>query len=156
VANIMISDPVAGVTYTINPSARTARRAERVNFALTNLGSVLVLSAPGATSEKEQLPAAVVQGLYAEGTRSTTTIPAGQIGNERDIKVVSESWYSPDLRMDVLTKHSDPRSGEAIYRLTNIRRMEPDPALFQVPAGYTVTDPSSRDQVPSKGNAVTK
>ena len=68
------------------------------------------------------------------------TIPAGQIGNQRDILVVDEVWYSPDLQMNVLTKHSDPRAGETVYRLINISRSEPDPALFQVPAGYTITE----------------
>ena len=88
----------------------------------------------------ESLGTQLVEGVAAEGTRSTLTIPAGEIGNEREILVVSERWYSPELRMVVMTKHSDPRTGETIYRLTNINRAEPTKDLFELPAGYTVTE----------------
>ena len=88
----------------------------------------------------ESLGQQLVEGVLAEGTRSTLTIAAGEIGNERDILVVSERWYSPELRMVVMTKHSDPRTGETIYRLTNINRAEPAKDLFELPPGYTVTE----------------
>jgi hypothetical protein len=86
----------------------------------------------------EDLPPQNMEGVYATGKRTTRTIPAGRIGNEKDIVVVEEVWYSPDLQMNVMTKHSDPRTGENTYRLTNINRAEPDPSLFQVPPDYTV------------------
>ena len=76
----------------------------------------------------------------AEGSRTTTTIAAGKIGNAQAIKVVSESWFSPDLQVLVMTRHSDPRSGETVYRLTNIIRGEQDRSLFEVPADYTIQD----------------
>ena len=88
----------------------------------------------------ESLGQQLIEGVLAEGSRSTLTIPAGEIGNERDIVVVSERWYAPELKMVVMTKHSDPRSGETIYRLTNINRAEPAKDLFEVPAGYTITE----------------
>ncbi len=55
-----------------------------------------------------------LEGVMAEGTRTTTVIPAGQIGNDRDLQIVSERWYSPDLKEWVLTKNSDPRTGETV------------------------------------------
>ena len=79
-----------------------------------------------------------VEGVEAEGTRTTLTIPAGEIGNERAIEVVSERWYSPQLQTVVMTRHSDPRFGETVYRLTNIDRSEPPANLFEVPADYTL------------------
>jgi hypothetical protein len=88
----------------------------------------------------ESLPAQLIEGVWAEGTRITRTIPAGTIGNDHDLKVVSETWYSKDLQMVIMSKHSDPRSGESNFKLTNIQRAEPDAALFQVPAGYKVTE----------------
>jgi hypothetical protein len=88
-----------------------------------------------AQVKHEELGTQTVAGVSAEGKRDTSTIPAGQIGNERAIEVVSETWYSPELHATVLRKHSDPRVGETIYRLTDIQRVEPDPALFQAPAG---------------------
>ena len=93
-----------------------------------------------ANTQTESLGTQAIEGVEATGTRTTTTIPAGTIGNEQAIKIVSESWYSPELQTMVLTKRSDPRFGETSYKLTNIVRAEPSPALFEVPAGYTITD----------------
>jgi hypothetical protein len=81
----------------------------------------------------------------ANGLRSTTTIAAGDIGNLQPIKVVSEQWYSPDLQVLVMTKHTDPRSGETIYKLQNIVRAEPDRSLFTVPADYTLKESGIRE-----------
>ncbi|HEX8686715.1 MAG TPA: hypothetical protein VF654_09435, partial [Pyrinomonadaceae bacterium] len=60
------------------------------------------------------------------------------IGNERAIQITSERWYSPELQVVVMTRHSDPRFGETTYRLTNVTRAEPDRSLFEVPAGYAL------------------
>ena len=65
-------------------------------------------------------------------------IPAGEIGNRNPINVTSESWYSPELQVTVQTRYNDPRTGESVYRLANIRRVEPAPDLFKVPEGYEV------------------
>lgn len=93
---------------------------------------------PDPNVRTEDLGSQNIEGVLASGTRTTTTIPAGQIGNVADIKVVSEQWFSEELQVLVLTKHSDPRSGETTYRLRNILRAEPDPTLFTVPPDYTV------------------
>jgi hypothetical protein len=93
-----------------------------------------------ANAQTEALGTQSIEGVDATGTRTTTTIPAGAIGNEQPIKIVSESWYSPALQAIVLTKRSDPRFGETSYKLTNIVRADPPPALFEVPTGYTITD----------------
>ena len=95
--------------------------------------------APG-NAVKEDLGKQLIEGVEAEGTRTTITIPAGEIGNERPIEIVSERWYSPELQLVVMTRHSDPRSGETTYKLTNINRTEPAKSLFEVPAGFTVKE----------------
>lgn len=95
---------------------------------------------PNENELKEQLGKQSFDGVEAEGTRTTVTIPAGEIGNEQAIKIVSERWYSAELQMVVMTRHSDPRTGETTYRLTNINRAEPDKTLFEVPPGYTVKE----------------
>jgi hypothetical protein len=89
---------------------------------------------------QESLGRQLIEGVEAEGTRTTLTIPADEIGNERDILITTERWYSPELQVVVMSKHSDPRSGETIYRLTNINRTEPAKTLFELPAGYTVSE----------------
>lgn len=89
---------------------------------------------------EEQLGKQNVEGVEAEGTRTTVTIAAGEIGNERPIEIVSERWYSPELQTVVMSKHSDPLVGETTYRLTNINRAEPGRALFEVPADYKIQE----------------
>jgi len=98
----------------------------------------------GAAPHKEDLGFHSTNGVMAQGTRSTMTIPQGQIGNNRDIHVVNEGWYSKDLQMMVKTVNSDPRFGVTTYELTDIVQAEPDAALFQVPAGYTLTEVAGR------------
>jgi hypothetical protein len=89
----------------------------------------------GEQVKHEDLGTQTIEGVSATGKRDTVMIPAGQIGNERAIEIVSETWYSPELHTMVLRKHSDPRVGETVFRLTDIKRNEPDASLFQPPAG---------------------
>lgn len=93
---------------------------------------------PNANEVKQDLGKQIIEGVEAEGTRTTVTIPAGEIGNERAIEIVSERWYSPELQLVVMTRHSDPRTGETTYKLTNINRTEPAKTLFEVPSDYTI------------------
>ncbi|HWG40293.1 MAG TPA: hypothetical protein VN658_07080 [Candidatus Acidoferrales bacterium] len=86
----------------------------------------------------EDLGTQTIEGVSAQGKRETVTIPAGQIGNEKPIEIVTETWFSPELHTMVLRKHSDPRLGDSTYRLTDIKRNEPDAALFQPPPGTKV------------------
>jgi len=92
-----------------------------------------------ANTRTEELGVQNVEGVEAEGTRTTTIIPAGAIGNERDIETVYEKWYSKDLQMIVFSKNVDPRFGEQTYRLTNISRSEPAIYLFTPPNDYQIS-----------------
>ena len=103
-----------------------------------------VSTMPGGTPVVESLGTQFMEGVAVEGTRTTLTIPAGQIGNELPINVVSERWFSPDLKVLVMSRQSDPRFGETTYRLTNINRSEPSPQLFEIPADFTVVDPGAQ------------
>jgi hypothetical protein len=76
--------------------------------------------------------------VKAVGTKSTITIPTGQIGNDRPIEISDERWESQELRMLVYSRNSDPRTGVIEYRLSNINRSEPPADLFTIPPGYTV------------------
>jgi hypothetical protein len=90
--------------------------------------------------ESESLGNRVIEGVEATGTRTTITIPAGEIGNERAIEIVNERWVSSELQVVVMSRSSDPRFGETTYRLTGIARGEPDRSLFEVPSDYTVKE----------------
>jgi hypothetical protein len=172
--SVVIQDPVAGVTYILDPAKQTARKLatfeERIEAPASSDNTVehtverrvfISHSADGAppsgsvvfhTSsdeqtvsrqvKHEQLGKQMIEGVEAEGTRAVITIPAGQIGNLRPIEVVSEKWYSPRLQVVVMSRQSDPRSGETVYRLSNINLAEPTPSLFQLPPGYTLEEGS--------------
>jgi len=127
--------PPAGAPLPPDPEHFTMRAEGGV------AGTYVFKTAPGAKEGvQEQLGKQTIEGVEAEGTRTTITIPAGEIGNERPIEIVSERWYSPELQLTVMSRHSDPRTGETTYKLTNINRAEPAKSLFEVPAGYTITD----------------
>lgn len=88
----------------------------------------------------EKLGKQTIEGVEAEGTRTVETIPAGQVGNEKPIEIVNERWYSNELQLVILTRHSDPRFGENVYRVINLSRSEPDAGLFIAPTDYKVTE----------------
>ncbi|MFZ1700178.1 MAG: hypothetical protein WBO10_09985 [Pyrinomonadaceae bacterium] len=101
-------------------------------------GGVVFSSSPTSKYESrtEELGTRDFSGFSAEGTRKVTTIPAGAIGNEREIEIVYERWFSKELGMVVYSKNTDPRFGEQTYTLTNLVRAEPDPSLFSIPTHY--------------------
>lgn len=110
-----------------------------------------------ANSKTEQLGTKMIEGVEAEGTRTVTTIEAGKIGNEREIEITYERWYSKDLDMVVYSRHYDPRSGEQTYKLIDIDRNEPDRSLFTVPSDYKM-EPASKGFTlitPTPGTTVT-
>lgn len=90
-------------------------------------------------AKTESLGTKSIEGISVTGSKTTDTIPAGTIGNDKDLVITRETWYSSDLKLVLESTQTDPRFGETTYSLTNIQRNEPDPGLFQVPAGYTNT-----------------
>jgi hypothetical protein len=106
--------------------------------ALATNGQMTDAARPQTTTEK--LASQTIEGVLVEGTRHTTTWPVGAQGNDRPITRTNETWMSPDLKVVILSKMSDPRSGEQTQKLINISRSEPDPSLFQPPPDYTIVD----------------
>jgi hypothetical protein len=90
------------------------------------------------TAKTDSLGQQTIEGLNTEGTRITSTIEAGEIGNDRPIQIVTERWYSNDLGTNIKMTHSDPRTGQETLELTGISRVEPSPDLFQMPANYQI------------------
>jgi hypothetical protein len=197
---IAISDPVAGVTYTMDSSSKSVKRMtaakkvvlkelppgsqgthETSTETIVSHGGIpsgalwvekdtqdtfeIALPPPAGSGMQhvvetrvirhsgdeqaarvEPLGRQVIEGVEVQGTRQTTVIPAGQIGNERPIEITSERWYSPRLQTVVLSRRNDPRMGETVYRLTNINLSEPPASLFEPPAGFEVKDTPSGDK----------
>jgi len=144
---IMIHDPVAGVSYALNPASKTGTSMQirtRPAGAEQSRARRSASSVANAAEKTEDLGTQAIQGISAQGKRVTRAIAAGQEGNEKEIDIVTETWYSPDLQVLVQSKTSDPRFGETTYQLTGLSRAEPDPALFAVPSGYTITEGRTR------------
>lgn len=111
--------------------------ARRIERAPGNPGA---LPASPKDLRREDLGKKLIEGVEAEGSRATFTIPAGAIGNEQPINVVTEEWRSPVLQVLLSSRTSDPRVGEHTYQLTDISRAEPEAALFQVPGDYRLLE----------------
>lgn len=128
----VMAAPVVGVGIAGAPIATTVTSVGE--------GGVSGFYVGAATSKyetrTEDLGTRDFEGVSAQGTRRVTTIPAGAIGNERPIEITYERWFSKELGLVVYSKNTDPRFGEQTYRLTNLNRSEPDPALFSVPTQY--------------------
>jgi hypothetical protein len=141
---IVLNDPVAGTNFILHPEQKTAEQMRKpfgkmIGAMKNRMEYRQRQEIASGNLKKEDLGTQTIGGVAAQGTRITRIIPAGQIGNEKPITIVRESWYSNDLQTVVMSKHSDPWSGETTYTLTNIQRAEPDASLFAVPSDYTVT-----------------
>jgi hypothetical protein len=142
--DITLVAPETAVTPDLDVQKAEKMKAEagvRVDEGRGTLRAV-VKNNPLEKSSSESLGRQTIGGVDADGVRTTTILAAGAIGNEQEIRIISEEWRSPDLQVLVLTKHNDPRSGETTYRLSNIVRAEPGAGLFEVPADYTIRDSS--------------
>jgi hypothetical protein len=130
----------AGATKMVVTSGVSS--AEVPAGATTQALSPIIVSDRMVESDKDAkvdtLPDQVMEGVTVHGKRTTSTIPAGTMGNDQPIVTTTETWYSPDLQMVVMSKRSDPRVGDTVTALTGISRSEPAPSLFQLPTGYTV------------------
>jgi hypothetical protein len=153
---VFITDPVAGVNYALNAKDRTATKsawrgngrngppdrslAPRPADPGRQEDAIRARRALDPNLKTESLGQQSFEGVMANGTRSTYTIPAGQMGNEQAIQIVSETWYSTELQTVVMSKRTDPRSGEFVTRIMNVSRSEPSRTLFDVPVDFKVSE----------------
>jgi hypothetical protein len=153
---VTIVDPEADVSYTLNEGQRVAYKGQVGVMIVTENAKVTARSASflggpavakrletepqSGSTTTESLGRRSISGVLADGTRTTTTIPAGIVGNVQPIEIVSERWFSPDLQMPVLITRRDPRVGNTEYRLIEIHRGEPAAHLFTVPSDYEIRE----------------
>jgi hypothetical protein len=125
-----------------------------LNQNLAGLGALSSTFADRAWAAKattKELGTKDIDGIRAEGKLRAYTIPAGELGNKNPITVSTETWVSPELQITLYSKHSDPRVGDKIYRLQNIKRSEQALDLFNVPEGYQVKEtPAMKFEVRGK------
>ncbi len=159
---IEINDSIAGYWIVLDSINKTAHRYQlqsrpglsSTSFSRVTGGIVGGTDVSGGVSSTGTQPAAMmrpqisseslgtktIDGVLVLGTLMKMTYPAGMMGNDKPIVTTTESWHSPELKVTVMSRTSDPRSGETIRGLTNINRAEPNPALFQIPRDYRVVD----------------
>ena len=172
-ASVFIDDPIAKVHYSLDAARKVAMKSKSdssMNFRIAtgaasrvehdvvvepklggesgtmsrtiHTGKIIVMGGD-SKMKKEDLGTRDFEGVSAKGTRMKMLIPAGEAGNERSIEVVTETWYSEQIKATVLTEHSDPRMGETLTRLSNIRLGEPSRTLFEPPADYKIEEISN-------------
>ncbi len=166
---VLIEDPVAGVHITLDSNRKTAMKLTMQNAkeraeakalvisdgfgpAISTGGPLAVVTSDDSRITRSDLGTQTIEGVAAKGTKITHTIPAGEMGNDLPIVITTETWFSPDLKVMVMSKSSDPRMGETTYKLTNLSRSEPDATLFQIPADYTVKDQPANNVIHFKDN----
>jgi hypothetical protein len=164
---VFLQDPVAGTSCTLNLTDKTAWKSPGPPAGIGAPDAIVggstffiqtgdgmsgpppphaiavtkhLTTAEPSEASTEQLGSQTMEGVVVNGVRTTRTIPAGQIGNDRPINIVTEVWTSPDLKTIVSSKRNDPRMGEQTFRLSNIVRGEPDPSLFTVPSDFKMID----------------
>ena len=151
-----IRDPVARLGYILDPLQKIAYRFELQpppNGQLTRrytappasaaqvheVSSTSVMS-DGTERKTEYLGEQMIDGVLAEGRRTTTTYPKGYQGASALIVSTSEMWMSRSLGITIFSKTNDPRNGESTQKWNDLKASEPDLLLFQPPAEYRIVD----------------
>jgi hypothetical protein len=137
VTHILLYDPQTRTSTTLFPPQH-AYRSSTVRRPPATTPPVFASYGPqNEFTREEDLGVQVMQGLGVHGLRHTQTIPAGSGGSVKDIVLTDEYWYSEDLRINLVLKHNDPRTGSVIMTVTQVSRADPDPSVFQIPDAYT-------------------
>jgi hypothetical protein len=169
---IEVTDPVAGYRYVFDSNSTVVHRSRFGQLhSVSKLPPATAVPLPAQLPAQAQLPTQVessgkvvrtlpavasvrpeivreslgsenIEGVLADGQRITTTWPVDSIGNDRPVTAIDENWFSRELGRMVLSRLSDPRSGETTIKLTNISLAEPPASLFGPPAGYQIEDPA--------------
>jgi hypothetical protein len=141
---VFINDPAAKVEYVLNAEEKTASvhkfGGAKVLINSRHLAGKPLQAPDRPEIKQEALPNDSIDGVSCEHILQTETIPAGSIGNEKPIVTTQETCASPELHLLLMRKRNDPRFGETAYKLSDIKRGDPDPSLFQVPGDYKIVE----------------
>ena len=142
VLNVHLYDPQTRISTSVDPRTQTFWQ-ETIRHPPSTVPPTIRYASPASSglppnefTKEEDLGIQEVDGVPAHGLRETQTIPAESSGIGKDVVVTDEFWYSDDLRINLVVKHSDPRTGEVKLTVTQVTRTEPDSALFEIPQGY--------------------
>lgn len=136
-----IYDPETRTSIMVNDRQHTFRKGtvnrppEAVPPSFLSASSGLNTLPQNQFTREEDLGNKVIEGLSVHGVRQSQTIPPEN--GSKGVVITDEYWYSEDLRINLVLKHNDPRTGGVTMTVTGIKRSDPDPARFEIPAGYT-------------------
>jgi hypothetical protein len=122
ITSVSILDPVTGFRYSLDPSTHSARQWSPAKPSANPVGCAKAGRRP--TNLTGNPRNANHRSLHGSGNRTTVVYPVGSFGNT--------------VQSRQLTKPGDRFAIQGV--LTNISRSQPDPSLFQVPAGYQKVD----------------
>jgi hypothetical protein len=144
VVRMLLYDPKTHIMTVLDAHSHTFRqRAADEPPATTNFVQASLVSDGNPHTDYtkgEDLGIHEIGGVPAHGVRSLKITPANASGTGKEVVISDEYWYSDDLHMFLMMKHDDPRSGSLTITMDEITRAEPDPALFEIPAGYKQKD----------------
>jgi hypothetical protein len=143
---IFIDDPVSSAAFMLEPDQKSARRISSSREVMLKLerssDTMANVKLPKLDEQhdivQEDLGTKSIQGVQCVGKRQTITIPAGQVGNERPIAIVTETWFSPDIEAIIQSSTTDPRFGQTTYSLHDVQLKDQPLALFTLPNSYRV------------------
>jgi hypothetical protein len=136
-----IYDPLTGFNAFVSPTTHIARQMPRsVASVDAEIKTGTAASARNSVVTEEDLGTQSMENVSVHGARRSTTVPAAASGTGKPVVVTDESWYSEELHLNLLVKHDDPRTGQQTVMVTHVDRNEPNPTMFQIPAGYKVVD----------------
>lgn len=142
IVSIHLYDPQTRISTMMNPVEKTFW-TKTVNHPPSTVPPAIRFASPvgeglpqNEFAKEEDLGIHDMEGVQVRGVRQTQIIPAESSGTGKEIVIADEHWYSEDLRINLMIKHSDPRSEIVTVRVAQVTRTEPDPALFEVPQGY--------------------
>jgi hypothetical protein len=144
---ITICDPVTGNVTQLDPLGKTARvlphsRDNTQDASKQPRNYCELLLEFKDHPDNEGLGHRTIEGLEAEGIHRTDeprhTDASGTVMPER----MNEQWCAPDLQAVILqVSQNEIRE---VLELKNIQRVDPDPALFEIPRDYTIVEKISR------------
>jgi len=148
---IALSDPQTGTLHFLMPNMRMGFRM-KIQAAIANVPHTTPWTPqPEQQSTTQVIGNQVIEGMQCEGRLDTIKVPVGAAGNAYPMEIRTERWFSAELQINLLVKHTDPRNGETMIRLVNISREEPPETLFEVPADYRIQDGEMTPVVPPDG-----
>ena len=147
VRNIILFDPVALTSVTFAPHGTIARLTQVEPRQLPTADDERKAAEQAARSaaydrahpedfSEEALGTRTIAGEQAVGTRKKQLFVA--LDGVTRFPRVTEAWTSPDLKIDLLKIADDPAIGKITTEVTELKRTEPGPELFKVPAGLTI------------------